>query len=66
MATLEVGKEPGGLALTPDGTYAYVANYNEGSAGTVSVIDTASAKVVATVPVGAGPSDVAIVPPPSR
>ena len=30
VATVEVGKVPGGLALTPDGKYAYVANYNEG------------------------------------
>jgi DNA-binding beta-propeller fold protein YncE len=38
-ATIEVGFEPGGMAITLDGTQAYVAN--EGS-DTASVIDTAT------------------------
>jgi YVTN family beta-propeller protein len=46
MATVPVGSSPQGIAVTPDGKHAYVAN------GSVSVIDTATNKVVATVPVG--------------
>ena len=48
------------IAITPDGTRAYVAN-NFGNS--VSVIDTSSNTVVARVPVGSGPSGVAISPP---
>jgi len=43
---------PAGIVITPDGTRLYVAN---SGSGTVSVIDTASNAVVATVPVS-GPS----------
>ena len=42
-----------GVAIRPDGTRAYVANENSNS---VSVIDTASNTVVATVAVGSGPT----------
>ncbi|MGA8236021.1 MAG: YncE family protein, partial [Candidatus Sulfotelmatobacter sp.] len=45
------------VAFTPDGTSAYTANYNS---NTVSVIDTASQTVVATVPVQSGPAGVAM------
>ena len=48
---------PRGVAITPDGTRAYVTN--EGS-NTVSVIDTATNTVVATIPVGVIPFGVAI------
>jgi len=51
------------LALAPAmasaGPKAYVGNFND---NTVSVIDTASAKVVATVPVAAGPHGIVISP----
>jgi YVTN family beta-propeller protein len=48
------------VAITPDGTRAYVANF---SPKTVSAIDTSSNTVVATVTgVGAGPAGVAITP----
>jgi YVTN family beta-propeller protein len=57
VATIPVGQFPSGVAITPDGTHAYVANQGD---GTVSVIDTANNNVVATLPVGAGPVDVAI------
>ncbi len=40
---------PVGVAITPDGAFAYVAN---GDSGTVSVIETASNTVVATVDAG--------------
>ena len=57
VATIPVGQFPNGVAITPDGTHAYVANQGD---GTVSVIDTARNNVVATIPVGAGPVGVAI------
>jgi YVTN family beta-propeller protein len=65
VATIPVGVSPIGVAITPDGTRAYVTN--EGSntvSGTVSVIDTATNTVVATIPVGPGPFGIAITPAP--
>jgi YVTN family beta-propeller protein len=58
VATIPVGQSPTAVAITPDGTHAYVTNLTD---GTVSVIDTAS-NMVATIPVGAGPIGVAITP----
>ena len=49
---ISVGSSPHGLDLTPDGSKLYVANTG---AGTVSVIDTATNTVTATVTVGANP-----------
>lgn len=57
VATIPVGQYPDGVAITPDGNHAYVANQAD---GTVSVIDTVRNKVVATIPVGAGPVGLAI------
>lgn len=45
--------------MTPDGTRVYVANQNTND---VSVIDTATNGVVATVAVGANPVDIAMTP----
>lgn len=46
-----------GVAFTPDGAFAYVTNtYTK----TVSVIDTAALRVVATIPVGAHSAGIAI------
>ena len=61
VATVSVGNIPAGVAITPNGAFAYVANY---SSNTLSVIDTASNTVVATVPIGDGnnPLQVAITP----
>ena len=39
-ATVNVGRSPAGVAVTPDGRKVYVANRLD--AGTVSVIDTAT------------------------
>jgi len=58
VATIPVGANPAGVAITPDGTRAYVAN----SSGTVSVIDTSTNTVVATIPVTVGAQLVAITP----
>jgi len=54
VATVPVGFSPSGVAITPDGTRAYVTG------SPVSVIDTATNTVVATLPVGG--SVVAITP----
>src|SRR5262249_47856752 len=62
VAAVPVGPVgPQGLAITPDGTRAYVTIL---SPGTVSVIDTATNTIVATVPVGFGAFGVAITPSP--
>jgi len=52
IATVGVGDSPAGIAITPDGRFAYVANdNNDGIMGgdTVSVIDLATNAVVATI-----------------
>ena len=59
LASIFVGGDPAGVAITPDGSQAYVTNLD---AGTVSVIDTGTATVSATVAVGTGPVGVAITP----
>jgi YVTN family beta-propeller protein len=56
---IPVGQVPLGIAITPDGKYAYVADYGS---NTVDVIDLASQAVVATIPVGAEPYGVAVTP----
>jgi YVTN family beta-propeller protein len=55
------GSGPNAIAVTPDGKHAYVANYLSNN---VSVIDTATNTVVATVGVGIFPIGVGIRPPP--
>ena len=45
-ATIPVGLLPQPVAITPDGTRAYVSNLGD---STVSVIDTASNSVIATI-----------------
>ena len=59
IATIPVGNNPFGVAITPDGNYAYVAN---SGSGTVSVIATATNAIIATITVGSGPFDIAITP----
>jgi YVTN family beta-propeller protein len=78
VATTKVGSGPSGVAVTPDGKKVYVANSESGSIsdngvikdGTVSVIDTVTDKVTATVTVGSSfydngpenPCEVAVTP----
>ena len=57
--TITVGDNPGSIAITPDGSKAYVTNF---SSDTVSVISIASSTVIATIPVGNEPSGVAVSP----
>ena len=49
VATVPVGGFPIGVAITPDGAFAYVTNIQSDA---VSIIAIASNTVVATVPVG--------------
>src|ERR1017187_9407135 len=57
-ATVNVGSQPYAVAVTPDGTQAYVANCG----GDVFVIATSNNTVSAKVVVGGCPYDVAITP----
>src|SRR3989449_579030 len=59
VATVAVGAGPQGVAITPNGAFAYVVNF---TSNTVSVIDTAINSVVVRVPVGDSPYGVAIRP----
>ena len=61
VATIAVGLNPVGVAITPDGARAYVPNAVD---NTVSGIDTATNTVVATISVGQLPLGVAITPAP--
>ncbi len=54
-----VGSNPKGVAITPNGAYAYVTNYDS---NTVSVISTVTDTVTATIPVGNHPLAVAVAP----
>jgi YVTN family beta-propeller protein len=57
-----LGQEPVNPRYIPqavDGAYAYVANWGSNN---VSVIATSTNSVVATVPVGANPRGVGIIP----
>lgn len=61
---INVGDQPVAIVIHPDGTFAYVANFNSGS---VSVIDVRPAsanfnKVVTTITVGPNPSDLVVLP----
>ncbi len=50
---------PYAVAITPNGAFAYTAN---AAASTVSVIDTSTNTVTATIPVGITPHGLAITP----
>jgi YVTN family beta-propeller protein len=58
VATIPVGAAPLGVAITPDGTRAYVTNF---SSARVSVIDTTTNTVVAMIPMD-NPDGIAITP----
>ncbi|MEV4329143.1 YncE family protein, partial [Streptomyces sp. NPDC049597] len=59
ITTVPVGDAPTEVAVTPDGTRAYVVNSDSDN---VSVIDTATNTVITTVPVGDAPTEVAVTP----
>jgi S-layer protein (TIGR01567 family) len=58
-ANVTVGRNPLGVAVSPDGSKVYAANSKD---NTVSVIDTATNTVIATIPVGTYPEGVAVSP----
>ena len=57
LGTIPVGAAPGAVVFTSDGSRAYVVNT---SAGTVSVINTATNTVTGTITVGSGASAAAV------
>jgi len=59
VETSNVGTYPGAIALTPDGSEAYIANY---LSNTVSVIDNVTFENISTINVGINPSGIAITP----
>lgn len=59
VATVAVGQQPQGVALSPDGHRLWVAN---SGSGTISVLDTGSDAVMATLPVAASPVNIAFTP----
>jgi YVTN family beta-propeller protein len=63
-APIVVGLAPAALAITPNGAFVYVINYVDGNpgTGTVSVIQTSSNTVVATISGFSGPFSIAITP----
>ena len=58
-AEIKVGREPRGVAITPDGKTAYVTNLGSNS---VTPIEVASNTPGAEIKVGSGPVGVAITP----
>jgi YVTN family beta-propeller protein len=59
IAKIDLPSIPGGIALTPGGRRAIVAN---GLAGSVSIFDVAKRSLLATIPIGAEPLGVAASP----
>ena len=57
VASVECGKRPGNMAVTPDGRKLYVAN---GRSDAVSVLDTESQRKLKDIPVGKLPWGVVI------
>ena len=58
VGSFPVGNGPNGIAVSPDGTRAYVCKDNH----MVSVIDTATNRVLTNIPVGLVPTDITVSP----
>src|SRR5689334_6924514 len=59
VATVPIGQSPYGVAVLPNGTRAYTANYTSDN---VSVIDTATNTVATTIAAGSHPYGIAAHP----
>lgn len=59
VKTIAVGSMPTGVAVSPDGTKAFVSNQNSDN---VTVININTLEVVTTIAVGANPTDVVVNP----
>jgi len=59
---IDVGFEPRGIAITPDGLFAYVTDLSRHFSGNLSVIDTSTGRVVAAIPLPLVSSAIAIAP----
>ena len=57
--SIAVGRRPWGIALAADGNHLYTA---DGRSNTVSVIDTATRRVLTAIPVGERPNDLLYLP----
>ncbi|MGW4825509.1 serine/threonine-protein kinase, partial [Streptomyces sp. NPDC004227] len=65
VSSIQVGKSPGGVAVSPDGRRAYATNYF--GPASVSMIDTEAHRTVGNpIPVGDKPQGVAVSPDGSR
>ena len=61
VATIPVGLQPEGVAVSPDAKQVYVANLSSNSVSVINATTTPPSVVVA-IPVGAGPFGVAVTP----
>ena len=59
-STIPVGRTPGHVVASPNGSHLYVADH---SAGVITVVDTATDEVTATIPVPAGPPNYLAISP---
>jgi uncharacterized repeat protein (TIGR01451 family) len=59
VTTIPVGSSPFGVAVTPDGAFVYVANFNSSN---VSVIGTATNTEVTRIAVGNNPAGIVLTP----
>jgi YVTN family beta-propeller protein len=57
--SVTVGNTPFGTAVSPTASLAYVTNQTD---NTLSIVDTVADAVVATLPVGASPTDIGLTP----
>ncbi|MBD2704844.1 beta-propeller fold lactonase family protein [Spirosoma sp. BT702] len=57
LTSIPVGKQPRCMSISPDGSRAYVTNYESHN---ISVIDVATSTVIATIPVGDYPNGISV------
>ena len=64
LGEVSVGKEPNGVALSPDGSRAYVANTIDGTVWVIAITRTPAfvTNVVGVIPVGTEPYGLALTP----